>query len=63
MTLRRFYARKGGGTNPTNGETSVLLQLNDGVRLPIVQVSDGWYEVELPNGVRGWMNKFAFGAF
>jgi len=43
--------------------TAVLLQLNDGVRLPILQVSDGWYEVELPNGVRGWMNKFAFGEF
>ena len=43
--------------------TAVLLQLNDGVRLPILQVSEGWYEVELPNGVRGWMNKFAFGEF
>ena len=43
--------------------TAVLLQLNDSVRLPILQVSDGWYEVELPNGVRGWMNKFAFGEF
>ena len=43
--------------------TAVLLQLNDGVRLPILQVSDGWYEVELPNGVRGWMNTFAFGEF
>ena len=21
------------------------------------------YEVELPNGVRGWMDKFAFGEF
>ena len=42
---------------------AVLLQLNDGVRLPILQVSDGWYEVELPNGVRGWMNEFAFGEF
>ena len=42
---------------------AVLLQLNDGVRLPILQVSDGWYEIELPNGVRGWMNEFAFGEF
>jgi Tol biopolymer transport system component len=42
---------------------AVLLQLNDSVRLPILQVSDGWYEVELPNGVRGWMNRFAFGEF
>ena len=43
--------------------TSVLLNLNDGVRLPIVQTSEGWYEVELPNGVRGWMDTFAFGEF
>ena len=42
---------------------SVLLNLNDGVHLPIVQTSEGWYEVELPNGVRGWMDKFAFGEF
>ena len=42
---------------------SVLLNLNDGVRLPILQTSNGWYEVELPNGVRGWMDKFAFGEF
>ena len=42
---------------------AVLLNLNDGVRLPIVQTSEGWSEVELPNGVRGWMDKFAFGAF
>ena len=52
---------------------SVLLHLNDGVRLPIVQVSAestpnarmafSGYEVELPNGVRGWMDKFAFGEF
>ena len=42
---------------------SVLLNLNDGVRLPILQTSSGWYEVELPNGVRGWMDKFAFGEF
>ena len=47
----------------TKDGTSVLLELNDGVRLPIVQVSDGWYEIELPNSVRGWMNKFAFGEF
>ena len=42
---------------------SVLLHLNDGVRLPIVQTSEGWSEVELPNGVRGWMDTFAFGEF
>ena len=57
------YTRKDGGTTATAEGTSVLLQLNDGVRLPIVQVSDGWYEVELPHGVRGWMDEFAFGEF
>ena len=57
------YMRKGGVTNAVNEEKSILLNLNDGVHLPIVQTSDGWYEVELPNGVRGWMDKFAFGEF
>ena len=57
------YTRKGGGTTASTEGSSVLLQLNDGVRLPIVGVSEGWYEIELPNGVRGWMNKFAFGEF
>ena len=57
----------------TKNGMSVLLHLNDGTRLPIVQTSDestpnarmafGGYEVELPNGVRGWMDKFAFGEF
>ena len=47
----------------TKEGTSVLLNLNDAVRLPIVQAVDGWYEVELPNGVHGWMDKFAFGEF
>lgn len=49
------YAKKEG--------MAVLLNLNDGVRLPIVQTSEGWYEVELPNGVRGWMDTFGFGEF
>lgn len=42
---------------------SVLLHLNDGVRLPIVQTSGRWYEVELPNGARGWMHSLDFGEF
>ena len=40
-----------------------LLRLNDGVVLPMLQSADGWYEVELPNGERGWMDTFAFGEF
>ena len=57
----------------TKDGMSVLLHLNDGTRLPIVQTSDestpnarmafDGYEVELPNGVHGWMDKFAFGEF
>ena len=47
----------------TKGGMSVLLHLNDGVQLPIVQVSEGLYEIELPNGVRGWMDALAFGEF
>ena len=67
------YTRKDGDTTANSEGTSVLLQLNDGVRLPILRVSDkstsnarvafDGYEVELPNGVRGWMDKFAFGEF
>ena len=47
----------------TKAGVSVLLNLNDAVHLPILQTSDGWYAVELPNGVQGWMDKFAFGEF
>ncbi len=47
----------------TKDQKSVLLHLNAEMSLPIVQVSDGWYDIELPNGVRGWMDKFAFGEF
>ena len=47
----------------TKDGMSVLLHLNDGTRLPIVQVSERLYEIELPNGVRGWMDTFAFGEF
>ena len=31
-----------------------LLLLNDGVELPIVNRSENWYQVELPNGEIGW---------
>lgn len=44
-------------------ETSPLLHLNDGVVLPIVQTTLDWYQVELPNSERVWMDKFAFGQF
>ena len=63
MTAAPVYTRKGGVTTASTEGSSVLLQLNDGVRLPIIRVLEDWYEIELPNGVRGWMNKFAFGEF
>ena len=47
----------------TKNGMSVLLHLNDGTHLPIVRVSEALYEIELPNGVRGWMDRYAFGKF
>ncbi len=52
------YTRSGGTT-----DSAVLLQLNDGVQLPILNATDGWYEIALPNGARGWMDRFALGEF
>lgn len=43
--------------------TSPSFHLNDGVVLPIVQTGLDWYQVELPNSERVWMDKFAFGQF
>ena len=36
----------------------LLMLLNDGVELPIVDRSENWYQVELPNGKVGWMDGF-----
>lgn len=44
-------------------ETSPWLHLHDGVVLPIVQTTLDWYQVELPDRERVWMDKFAFGQF
>lgn len=43
--------------------TSPLFTLNDGTNLPIVQTSQDWYQVELPNKEKVWLDKFAFGVF
>jgi len=40
-----------------------LLDLNDGVKLPFLKKSDGWYQIHLPNGQAGWMDKNAFAQF
>jgi Tol biopolymer transport system component len=56
-------------------EADVLLFLNDGVELPILEKSQnlpltlslpkgkGWYHVRLPNGETGWMNQLSFARF
>ena len=49
------YAEKNG--------TSRLLRLNDGTNLPILQTTQDWYQVELPNKEQVWLDKFAFGQF
>ncbi len=49
------YAEKNG--------TSSLLHLNDGTNLPILQTTQDWYQVELPNKEKVWIDKFAFGQF
>lgn len=43
--------------------TSPLYRLNDGTSLPIVQIVQGWYQVELPNTEEVWINRYAFGEF
>ena len=55
------YANR--GVQPEKPKEKPLLHLNDNVALPILQFADGWYEVKLPNGERGWMDTFAFGEF
>lgn len=49
------YSEKGG--------ISPLFLLNDGTNLPIVNSTDSWYQVELPNKEQVWLDKYAFGIF
>lgn len=49
------YAEKDG--------TSPLFRLNDGTKLPILQSTQDWFQVELPNKAIVWLNEFAFGEF
>jgi outer membrane protein assembly factor BamB len=46
-----------------NSGSDIKLRLNDGVELPIINQAEGWYQVELPNGEVGWMNRFGVGTF
>ena len=41
----------------------VILSLNDGVVLPILHETEGWYQIELPNGEVGWMDEGGVGVF
>lgn len=43
--------------------TSPLYRLNDGTKLPILQTTQDWFQVELPNKEQVWIDKFAFGQF
>ena len=60
-----FVNRHRGPAGELNEEESsdVLLSLNDGVELPIVNRLENWYQVELPNGQIGWMDGFGIGEF
>jgi len=40
-----------------------LLSLNDGIELTFLQKTDGWYQIQLPSGEVGWMDKKAFAQF
>ena len=46
-----------------NAESPVKLTLNDGVVLPILNQTEGWYQIELPNSEVGWMDAGGLGAF
>ena len=52
---------------PVYGEkdaaSKVNLVLNDGMVLPILNRTEGWYQVELPNGELGWMDGSGIGEF
>ena len=51
------------GESSSEKSSDVLLSLNDGVELPIVNKFEDWYQVELPNGENGWMDGFGIGEF
>ena len=46
-----------------DAESPIKLTLNDGVVLPILNQTEGWYEIELPNGEVGWMDRGGIGVF
>ncbi len=44
-------------------DAPVQFHLNDGVRLPILEIRGSWYAVRLPNGTSGWMHSDDFARF
>ena len=46
-----------------DAESPIKLTLNDGVVLPILNQTEGWYQIELPNGEVGWMDGGGIGVF
>ena len=46
-----------------DAESPIKLTLNDGVVLPILNKIEGWYQIELPNGELGWMDRGGMGEF
>ena len=46
-----------------DAQSRIKLTLNDGVVLPILNQTEGWYQIELPNGEVGWMDGGGIGTF
>ena len=46
-----------------DAQSRIKLMLNDGVVLPILNQTEGWYQIELPNGEVGWMDGGGIGTF
>ena len=46
-----------------DAESPIKLTLNDGMELPILNQTEGWYQIELPNGEVGWMDEGGIGEF
>jgi hypothetical protein len=46
-----------------DAQSPIKLTLNDGVVLPILNQTEGWYQIELPNGEVGWMDGGGIGTF
>ena len=52
VTARSLNVRKGAGTN-----YSVITSIKKNTTVTILSTKNGWYNVELPNGKKGWVSK------